>query len=98
MKIKKLQKAKLHRQRRNQYTAMSSVITALVIALAIVFNIAFFALANHFTWYADMTESQIYSLSDTTIDLLSDVDGETNIYFTVEPDKISDASPMLFYV
>ena len=98
MKIKKLQKAKLRRQRRNQYTAMSSVITALVIALAIVFNIAFFALANHFTWYADMTESQIYSLSDTTIDLLSDVDGETNIYFTVEPDKISDASPMLFYV
>ena len=87
--IKKLQRARLHRERRNRYTAMSSVITALVIALAIVFNIAFFALASHFTWYADMTASQIYSLSDTTKDLLADVDGETNIYFTVEPDKIS---------
>lgn len=96
--IKKLQRARLHRERRNRYTAMSSVITALVIALAIVFNIAFFALASHFTWYADMTASQIYSLSDTTKDLLADVEGETNIYFTVEPDKISEASPMLFYV
>jgi len=70
MNIKKLQKAKLRRQRRNQYTAMSSVITALLIALVIVFNMAFFALANHFTWYADMTKDQIYSLSDATLDLL----------------------------
>ncbi len=45
MNIKKLQKAKLRRQRRNQYTAMSSVITALLIALVIVFNMGFFALA-----------------------------------------------------
>lgn len=98
MNIKKLQKAKLRRQRRNQYTAMSSVITALVIALAIVFNIAFFALASHFTWFADMTKDQVYSLSDATLELLADVEDETNIYFTVEPDKISDASPFLFYV
>ena len=71
---------------------MSSVITALVIALAIVFNIGFFALANHFTWYADMTKDQVYSLSDATLDLLRDVEGETDIYFTIEPDKIRDAS------
>lgn len=98
MNIKKLQKAKLRRQRRNQYTVISSIITALMLALAIVFNIAFFALANHFTWYADMTKNQVYSLSDATSQLLADVEDETNIYFTVEPDKISDASPFLFYV
>ena len=98
MNIKKLQKAKLRRQRRNKYTAMSSAITALLIALVIVFNMGFFALASHFTWYADMTKDQVYSLYDATLDLLRDVEGETNIYFTVEPDKIRDASPYLFYV
>ena len=77
---------------------MSSAITALLIALVIVFNMGFFALANHFTWYADMTKDQIYSLSDATLDLLRDVEGETEIYFTVESDKIREASPYLFYI
>ena len=39
---------------------MSTAITAMVIALAIVANICFFALATHFIWYIDMTKGQVF--------------------------------------
>ena len=96
--MKNLANIGLRRKRARQYTALSSVITAAVIALAILFNMAFFALADHFRWYADMTADQVFSLSDATVELLSDVTGDVNIYFAVEADKIADASPYLFYV
>ena len=77
---------------------MSTAITAMVIAVAIVANICFFALATHFVWYIDMTKGQVFSLSKEAKSFLDEVEADVNIYFTVEADKISEASPYLNYV
>lgn len=66
-------------------------------AVVLVVNIAFFALANHFVWYLDMTKTQLYTLSDTAKDILKTVDDKVTIYFAVEADKISGADSLLNY-
>lgn len=70
----------------------------MVIALAIVANICFFALATHFIWYIDMTKGQVFSLSKEARGFLDTVEADVNIYFAVEADKINAASPYLNYV
>lgn len=88
---------KLNRKKRVYY-AKSGAIIAMVLALAVVVNVAVFALGSHFRWYIDMSKGQVYSLSAATKELLADAESEVNIYFTVEPDKIGSSSPYLFYV
>lgn len=94
----KNQKSKMYNSRKRKYNALSGALTALVLALVIILNIAVYALGSHFRWYLDMSEGQVFSLSDATKELLSDTDSEINIYFTVEADRIASASPYLFYV
>ncbi len=86
----------LHKKR--VYNAKSGALIALVLALAVVVNVAVFALGQHFRWYLDMSAGQVFSLSDATKELLAETEEEVNIYFTVEADKIASASPYLFYV
>lgn len=82
--------------------AVQTAITVTFIALVVVLNAGFYALAEHFRWYIDMTAGQVYTLSPEAKDILAsvekDTDKEVNIYFTVEPDKIADTSPYLYYV
>jgi len=87
-----------HNERKKNYLLISSAITALVIAVAVVANVCFFALASHFVWYIDMTKDQVFTLSPEAKDFLDDVEGEVNIYFTVEPDKVAKTSVYLNYV
>ncbi len=51
---------------------MSVVITALVIAAVILFNVIFSALAARYLWHVDLTREGIYSLSDNCKQLLDD--------------------------
>ncbi len=90
-------KNKNHSKRKKNFLLISTAMTALFIAVVLVVNVAFFALATHFVWYIDMTKSHLFTLSDAAKDLLSDVDDELTIYFAVEPDKITEANPMLNY-
>lgn len=83
--------------------ALSQVaVTALFIAVVVVLNVAFYAIANYNRWYIDMTKGQVFSLSDPAKELLDavekDSDKEVNFYFTVEPDKIAAASQYLYFV
>ncbi len=55
------------RSRRFRYGSVAVLFTAAVIALVLVLNIAFYALANHFNWYADMTNENLYGVSDASI-------------------------------
>ena len=87
-----------HNERKKNYILISSAITALVIAVAVVANICFFALASHFVWYVDMTKGQVFTLSSEAKAFLDDVESDVNIYFTVEPDKIAKTSQYLNYV
>lgn len=93
-----MRKFNRNNQRKKNYLLLSSAITALVIAVAVVANVCFFALASHFVWYIDMTEGQVFTLSPEAKAFLDEVEGDVNIYFTVEPDQIAKKSAYLNYV
>ena len=67
-----MNKGSLFGSRRFKYGSMSAVITVLVIAAVIIFNVIFSALAAKYTWYIDLTREGIYTLSDNCIDLLDE--------------------------
>lgn len=93
-----MKRSKIYNKRKRKFALLSGTVCALFLALVIVVNAAVYALGEHFRWYIDMSEGQVFSLSDATKELLSDTDGEIHIYFTVEPDRIASTSPYLFYV
>lgn len=81
--------------------ASSAAMTALFIAAVIIFNAVFSALANSLLWYIDMTKGQVFSLSDATVEILSDVTSEVNIYFTQEADDLmsgKDSNEYMRYI
>ncbi len=71
-----------------KYGATSIVFTSVCIALIIVFNIFFTALANNFLWSIDMTEEQLFTLSDESKELLKDLDKEITITFCMPLDTL----------
>lgn len=95
-------KKNFYNAKKKKFYAYQAGITALFIALVIVLNAGFYALAEHYRWFVDMSKGQLYTLSAEAKALLDDVEKETdkevNIYFTVEADKIGSTSPYLFYV
>ncbi len=93
-----MRRFKRNNERKKNYLIISTAITALVIAVAVVANICFFALASHFVWYIDMTKGQVFTLSREAKEFLDPVEAEVNIYFTVEPDKVASTSQYLYYV
>ncbi|MBP5292738.1 MAG: Gldg family protein [Clostridia bacterium] len=54
------------------FGGLSIVLTIVLIALVILFNVLFQGFANKFLWYIDMTENAIYSLSDDCADQLKE--------------------------
>lgn len=78
--------------KRFRYGSAATVFTCAFVAVVILFNIIFSALANRYLWYIDMTAEAVFSLSDATKEILSDVDDEINIYFTSEPDVLMNGS------
>ena len=60
------------------------------IALVIVFNTAIYALAEHFLWYIDMTEGQVFTLSSEAKAFLDDVEGRA-FYGTQNPQPFGKA-------
>jgi len=71
-----------------KYGATSIVFTCVCIALIIVFNIFFTALSNNFLWSIDMTETQLFTLSEESKELLKDVDKEITITFCMPLDTL----------
>lgn len=83
-----------------RYGSAATAFTCAFIAVVIVFNVIFTALAGKYMWYIDMTEEEVFSLSEATRDLMSDVDAEVNIYFASEPDELMEGtySSLMKYV
>ena len=87
-----------------RYGAASVVLTALIVALIIVLNVVFTLLASHYNWYKDMTEEQLYTVSDASASLLDEIfkpdketgkpvfEGKMSIIFLREEDKIKSAT------
>ena len=70
-----------------RYGSAATAFTCAFIAVVIVFNIIFTALASRYMWYIDMTKEEVFTLSEAAKEILSDIDDEVNIYFTSEPDE-----------
>ena len=79
-----------------RYGSTATAFTAAFIAVVVVFNIIFTALANRYMWYIDMTNEEVFTLSEATKELLSDVDEEINIYFASEPDVLMQGDTSMY--
>ncbi len=91
-------KNNIFKSRKFKYGATAVGFTCVCIALVIIFNVVFSALANKFLWSVDMTKSQLFSISDTTRDLLKDIDKEITINFCQPYDKLAaDSTTNLVY-
>jgi len=75
-----------------RYGSAATAFTCAFIAVVVVFNIIFTALANRYMWYIDMTAESVFSLSEEAKDILADIDEEVNIYFASEPDQLMNGT------
>ncbi len=78
--------------RKFKYGSVATVFTIAFVALVVIFNIIFTALAQKYNWYIDMTEDQVYTLSEEAKELLSDIPNEVYIYFASDPDVLMSGS------
>lgn len=72
-----------------KYSTISVAITVAVIAIVIVLNSIISALGSKYNWYFDMTEKQVFSLSDEVKQLLDGVetDSQIEIIFATSKDS-----------
>lgn len=79
--------------RRMKYSTISIAFCAVVIALAIILNSIVSALATHFNWYIDMTDKQMFSLSEEAKAMLDDINDEVQleIIFPMDRDRIDSS-------
>ena len=74
-----------------RYGGMSAILTALIIAIVIIVNVLFSALAQKFLWYADLTPELLYSISDEAFDIIENGDDEFGTLSPIEMvDKIRE--------
>jgi len=77
-----------YQTRKFKYGSMATVFTIAFIAIVVIFNIIFTALASKYMWYVDMTDEQVFTLSDEAKEIMSDITNDVNIYFAAEPDVL----------
>ncbi len=73
-----------------RYGTLSAVVTALFLAVIIMFNVVFSTFAQKNLWYIDMTSDGVYTLSDECVDILRDVKDDVRIIFCDDPDTLND--------
>ncbi len=79
-----------------RYGSYSVAFTVAFVAFVIIYNVIFSALASKYMWYIDMTDANIYSLSDAAKDLLADVEDEILITFCMDKDELEADGSMQF--
>ena len=62
--------------RKLRYGGMSVLLTALIIAVIIIVNVIFSALAQKFLWYGDLTPELLYTMSDEALAIIEKGDEE----------------------
>lgn len=76
--------------RKLKYSTLNIVFVAIILAIVIALNSIVTILADNFGWYIDMTDEQIFSLTDEAKELLDDVnqDVQLEIVFPYAKDKL----------
>ena len=57
--------------KRFRYGSAAAGLTAAVVVVVIALNVLFSALANHFMWYADMTDKNVFGVGDASVTAIS---------------------------
>ena len=72
-----------------RYGALSVAITAVIIAIVIIINSIISVLSEKYNWYLDMTDEQVFSLSDKSIAVFDTMDKnvQTEIIFATARDN-----------
>jgi hypothetical protein len=60
------------RSRKFRHGSTAALLTAFLIAVVVIINITFTALAQKYMWYTDMTTEKLYTLSQEAIDLMDE--------------------------
>ncbi|MBQ3900694.1 MAG: Gldg family protein, partial [Clostridia bacterium] len=71
-----------------KYGSAAVIFTVLFIAVVILFNGVFSALASRYGWYADMTQEAVFTLSERAREYVADVGADIDIIFAEEPDLL----------
>lgn len=74
--------------RKFKYGAMAIILTAVVVAAVVIFNVIFSALAYKYYWYLDMTEEGLYGLTDEGRAKLDEITSDINIIFCCPYDEL----------
>ncbi len=83
--------------RKFKYGSVATAFTIAFVAIVVIFNIVFTALANKYMWYIDMTAEKTFTLSEEAKDIMSDIKNDVNIYFASEPDVLMNTGSTAFY-
>lgn len=67
-------KLKSGSSRKLRYGGVTLALTTLILAVVIIVNVIFTALAQKFLWYADLTPELLFTLSDNCVDLIANGD------------------------
>lgn len=86
--------------RKFRHGSMGALLTAGVIAVVVIVNVIFSALAGRYMWYTDMTSEKLYTLTDACVGLLGEAfdkvnaereeDVKVEIIFCDEKDALTD--------
>ena len=86
------------KNKRLHYSSLSVLLTVVVLAVLVVVNVIISALTTRNNWYLDMTKNDLFTVSDSTITLLEDLQGNYEILFCEPLDRVStDTDSMLIY-
>lgn len=80
------------RNKNFQYGSAAVILVAVVLACIVIFNVLLSLFTAHFGWYADISSSQLFELSDESLSLLDTVDGEKNkvtVYYMADENTLS---------
>ncbi len=81
-----------YQSRKFKYGSMATAFTIGFIAIVVIFNIIFTALASRYNWFIDMTGEQVFTLSDEAKEIMSDITDEVKIIFASEPDVLMNGA------
>lgn len=76
-------KTSIFKTRSFKYGSMSTVIIALVVVVVIAANMLLSALSSRFSWSIDLTTTDLYELSDATVEAINSIDEDVNVKITV---------------
>ena len=84
------------KKRSRGYTSVSVLITVLVLALVMLLNTVFSVLAAHYSLFVDLTDTELWTLSDEAKKVIAEADGDITITFCHEKDYIESSDTMKY--